>query len=93
MACITVRLASAACIFVTISANAAGYPDKPIRILTPFSAGSITDILARPLAVRLNEAWGQPVVIDNRTGAGGTTDRSWELSWLMDLARCGAFYL
>jgi tripartite-type tricarboxylate transporter receptor subunit TctC len=40
--------------------------------LTPFSAGSVTDMVARPLATKLTEAWGQPVVVDNRTGAGGS---------------------
>ena len=49
----------------------AAYPDKPIRIVTPFPAGSVTDIVARPMAMRLSEAWGVPVVVDNRTGAGG----------------------
>ncbi len=49
----------------------AAYPDKPIRIVTPFPAGSVTDIVARPMAIRLSEAWGVPVVVDNRTGAGG----------------------
>ena len=66
------RIAAAVCTWATITAEAAGFPEKPIRILTPFSAGSVTDILARPLAARLSEAWGQPVVIDNRTGAGGS---------------------
>jgi tripartite-type tricarboxylate transporter receptor subunit TctC len=51
---------------------AAEFPEKPIRILTPFSAGSVTDLVARPLATKLTEAWGQPVVVDNRTGAGGS---------------------
>ncbi|HTE14078.1 MAG TPA: tripartite tricarboxylate transporter substrate-binding protein, partial [Burkholderiales bacterium] len=51
---------------------AAEYPQRPLRILTPFSAGSTTDIVARPLAVKLSEAWGQPVVVDNRAGAGGS---------------------
>ena len=51
---------------------AADYPEKPLRIVTPFSAGSVTDMVARPLAAKLTEAWGQPVVVDNRTGAGGT---------------------
>ena len=41
-------------------------------MVTPFSAGSVTDIVARPFAAKFTEAWGQPVVIDNRTGAGGT---------------------
>ena len=57
---------------LTATAAAAGFPEKPIRILTPFSAGSVTDLLARPLAAKLAEAWGQPVIVDNRTGAGGS---------------------
>jgi tripartite-type tricarboxylate transporter receptor subunit TctC len=65
------RIAGAICAIATLPAGAAGFPEKPIRILTPFSAGSVTDLLARPLAARLSEAWGQPVVVDNRTGAGG----------------------
>lgn len=48
----------------------AAYPDKPIRIVTPFPAGSVTDIVARPMAMRLSEAWGVPVVVDNRPGGG-----------------------
>ena len=43
-----------------------------MRIVTPFSAGSVTDLVARPLATKLAESWGQPVVVDNRTGAGGS---------------------
>jgi tripartite-type tricarboxylate transporter receptor subunit TctC len=50
----------------------AAYPDKPIRIVTPFPAGSVTDIVARPLSMRLTEAWGVPVIVDNRTGTGGS---------------------
>ena len=42
-----------------------------MRILTPFSAGSVTDVIARTIATNLSEAWGQPVVVDNRAGAGG----------------------
>ena len=52
-------------------ATAAEYPARPIRILTPFSAGSVTDVIARALGSGLSEAWGQPVVVDNRAGAGG----------------------
>ena len=72
MARVTARIVAVVYAIATLPASAAGYPEKPIRILTPFSAGSVTDLLARPLAAKLAEAWGQPVVVDNRTGAGGS---------------------
>ncbi|MDB5865592.1 MAG: extra-cytoplasmic solute receptor [Betaproteobacteria bacterium] len=49
----------------------AGYPVRPIRIIVPGSAGSANDFTARAIAQRFTEAWGQQIVIDNRTGAGG----------------------
>ena len=52
---------------------AAGYPSKQIRLIVPFVAGGPNDILARAVGQRLTERWGQPVVIDNRPGAGGRT--------------------
>jgi tripartite-type tricarboxylate transporter receptor subunit TctC len=53
------------------SSFAQDYPSRPIRILVGFSAGSTTDILARSLGQKIREAWGQPVLVDNRPGAGG----------------------
>jgi tripartite-type tricarboxylate transporter receptor subunit TctC len=53
------------------SAQASTYPDRPIRIVVPFPVGGIADTIGREIGKRLTEAWGQPVVIDNRTGAGG----------------------
>ncbi len=47
------------------------YPARPIRIMAGFSAGSTVDILARIVGQKLNEAWGQPVIVDNRPGAAG----------------------
>lgn len=48
------------------------FPSKPVRILVGFTAGSGTDFLARVIGQKLSEQWGQPVVVDNRAGAGGT---------------------
>lgn len=52
------------------------YPNRSIQLVVPYTAGGNTDRLARIVAQRLTEAWGQPVVVDNRPGAGGTIGAS-----------------
>jgi tripartite-type tricarboxylate transporter receptor subunit TctC len=53
------------------SAWAQSYPGKPIRFVSPYVPGGTTDILARLLGAKMHETWGQPVVVENRAGAGG----------------------
>ena len=68
-------LAAAAALSATAAfaqGDAASYPSKPIRVVVPFTAGSATDILARTFGERLSAALGQPVVIENKPGAGGS---------------------
>ena len=54
------------------SAAAQTYPTKAIKIIVPFTPGSATDVMARIVGERLNAAWGQPVIVENKPGAGGT---------------------
>ncbi|MEI2416470.1 tripartite tricarboxylate transporter substrate binding protein [Orrella sp. JC864] len=56
---------------------AAGYPDKPIRIVVPYPAGGSTDVLARTLGQKVGETLGQPVVVENRAGASGNIGASY----------------
>jgi tripartite-type tricarboxylate transporter receptor subunit TctC len=53
-------------------ASAQAYPSKAIRIIVPFTPGSATDVMGRLVGERLNAAWGQPVIVDNKPGAGGS---------------------
>lgn len=61
-------LASAA---FSAGASAQGYPAKPVRLVVPFAAGGAVDTVARALGQKLTESWKQPVLVDNRPGAGG----------------------
>ena len=51
--------------------SAANYPSKPLKIVVPFPAGGTSDVLARIFGQKITEHWGQPVVVENRPGAGG----------------------
>src|SRR3954465_408181 len=53
------------------AAHGQSYPSKPIRLIVPYAAGGTSDILARQIGPKLTEAWSQPVVVENRTGANG----------------------
>jgi tripartite-type tricarboxylate transporter receptor subunit TctC len=59
------------CCLLVSSAHAQTYPGKSIRIVTPYAPGGTADILSRVVALKLADAWGQQVVIDNRPGASG----------------------
>jgi tripartite-type tricarboxylate transporter receptor subunit TctC len=65
------RILTIAALCLVSAANAETYPAKPIRFIVPFPPGGPTDVLARVLGQKLSEQMGQPVVLDNRPGAGG----------------------
>ena len=67
-----VRLAAWLLALFCATASAQPFPSKPIRVVVPFPAGGTTDIVARIVGQRVSEQVGQPVLVENRAGAGGT---------------------
>jgi tripartite-type tricarboxylate transporter receptor subunit TctC len=65
-------LTAAAMLLIASAALAQSYPNKPIKFVVPFTAGSATDIVARTVGDAMSKSMGQPILIDNRVGAGGT---------------------
>jgi tripartite-type tricarboxylate transporter receptor subunit TctC len=68
---LTIVLAALAAAAATLPAHAQQYPNRPITMIVPFPPGGIADITGRPLAVSMSKVLGQPVVIENKAGAGG----------------------
>ncbi|MDB5940002.1 MAG: hypothetical protein JWP77_2366 [Polaromonas sp.] len=62
------------------SAQTTTWPSRPVKVIVPFAAGGTVDTLSRYLAVRLGVLLGQPVIIDNRPGAGGNMGNTWFLA-------------
>ena len=65
-------LAAALVTLITSSAHAQNYPNRPIRLIVPFAAGGAVDVLARLVGGKVSDQLGQPVIVENRPGAGGT---------------------
>ena len=65
-------IAGLAALALAGAARAQGFPSGPVKVIVPFTAGSATDIMARTVGERLSPALGQPVIVENRPGAGGT---------------------
>lgn len=65
-------LAAVAALFIATSAHAQTYPSRPISMIVPFAAGGTSDVIARVVAEQMSVALGQPVVIENVAGAGGS---------------------
>jgi tripartite-type tricarboxylate transporter receptor subunit TctC len=66
------RIAAAILAAIPLVVMAQTYPTKPVRVVVPYPAGSTPDIIGRTLAERLQKAFGQPFVVENRSGAGGS---------------------
>ncbi|HEY6513478.1 MAG TPA: tripartite tricarboxylate transporter substrate-binding protein, partial [Burkholderiaceae bacterium] len=63
---------AAAALVPTLALAQTGYPNKPIRVIVPFAAGSTTDIIARAITDKMSASMGQQLVVENKAGASGT---------------------
>ena len=61
---------------LSLGASAQAWPNKPIKFIVPFAAGGVADVVTRAVTPKLSEALGQPIVVENRGGAGGTLGTS-----------------
>ena len=66
------RILAALLALVATQAFSQSYPNKPVRVIVPFATGSASDLIGRTVADRLTQALGQPFLVENRPGAGGT---------------------
>jgi len=69
--CLLAALTLVAALAASTAGSAQNYPNRPVRLVVPFPPGGPADALGRALADQLNKMWGQPVIIENRGGAGG----------------------
>jgi tripartite-type tricarboxylate transporter receptor subunit TctC len=68
--------AVATAVFTSAAASADTWPSKPIKFIVPFAAGGVADVVTRAVTPKLSEALGQPIVVENKGGAGGTIGTS-----------------
>ena len=72
----TAALLAAALLLTSSAVRAQSYPSRPITLIIPFAVGGSNDIVGRTIGKKLADAWGQPVVVENRSGAGGVIGSS-----------------